>query len=631
MVLRILIFLFLFLSNVLAAQDFSALAIPGALKENANAVVRLEKRDVVISSRKSMLIKEKRIVTVLNEQGLGASRLYARYDKATRIKSIEAAIYDVSGKEIKKIKKKDFNDHSLSEGFDITDTRILYNGYEPQYYPCTIEFTVETETSNTAWIPSWSPVNDYLISVEKSEYSIACPVEMGLKYKELNFSSQPFTKQDNAGIITYTTENIPAKKSESYSPSVDKIWPHVLFGVDKFNLYGVEGDATNWAAFGSWMYNNLIAGTDELLPATVDKIKSITAVENDPLKKAKLVYEYVQGKTRYISIQLGIGGWKPMLAKDVDRLGYGDCKALTNYTRALLKAVGVESYFTVVYGDRGQRSLREDFVSLQGNHVILAIPAQNGYVWLECTSQDSPFGFQGDFTDNRMVLIVKPDKGELVRTGIYDDMGNTQVLHGTYTITENGTISGSMKISSRGLQYDNKYYLAGLSAEKLVKHYKSGFSDINNLKLNRTSLKNNKDNQEFIEDIALEAEGYCAKTGNRIIFVANAFNKSLQVPQRYRSRKNPVVIERGFADTDEVAIGLPEGYTIEAKPDAYIIKEKFGEYKAEYISDGANRLLYKRTFVLNHGEYASSDYEGYRQFREKVALYDSAKIVLVKN
>ena len=57
--------------------------------------------------------------------------------------------------------------------------------------------------------------------------------------------------------------------------------------------------------------------------------------ETDPIEKAKIVYKYMQEKTRYISVQVGIGGFKPMLAKDVDRLGYGDCKALSNYTKAL--------------------------------------------------------------------------------------------------------------------------------------------------------------------------------------------------------------------------------------------------------------------------------------------------------
>ena len=63
-----------------------------------------------------------------------------------------------------------------------------------------------------------------------------------------------------------------------------------------------------------------------------------------------------------------------MLAKDVDRLGYGDCKALSNYTRVLLDKVGVKSFYTVIYGDSNRKDVDKDFVSYQGNHAILTIP-----------------------------------------------------------------------------------------------------------------------------------------------------------------------------------------------------------------------------------------------------------------
>mgnify|MGYP001126063175 FL=1 len=97
---------------------------------------------------------------------------------------------------------------------------------------------------------------------------------------------------------------------------------------------------------------------------------------------------------RYISVQIGIGGWKPISAEEVDENKYGDCKGLTNYTKALLRTVGIESNYCVVSAGSEIKDISEDFPSMQGNHVILNIPQEGkSDLWLECTSQDTPFNF----------------------------------------------------------------------------------------------------------------------------------------------------------------------------------------------------------------------------------------------
>ena len=67
---------------------------------------------------------------------------------------------------------------------------------------------------------------------------------------------------------------------------------------------------------------------------TAAYIKEITGNISDPKAKAQKIYEYMQHKTHYVSIQIGIGGYQPFTASEVDKDGYGDCKALCNYTRA---------------------------------------------------------------------------------------------------------------------------------------------------------------------------------------------------------------------------------------------------------------------------------------------------------
>lgn len=632
MIFRILLpLLFLFQSAFAQESDLTVAGIPENLKENADAVVRLNKIDVDISSRKSMSTKQTRIVTVINENGLDAIDAYEYFDKSsTSIKSIEATIFDAKGMQLKKIKRKDFKDLSASGGAMFTDSRVLKLDYTPTQYPFTIVFTSETESSNTAFLPKWLAIAGSNTSMQKNVIKISCVADLGFKYKEYNFEGVAIQKEQSANTVSFIAENIPALKDEDYSPSIMKVTPYVLFGLEKFHLEGVDGDAKDWELFGTWYFNKILAGTDEVLPETVAKIQSIVGGETDLEKKAALVYNYVQSKTRYVSIALGIGGWKPMAAKDVDRLGYGDCKALSNYTRALLKAVGVESYYTIIYGDRHKQDMQEDFVSMQGNHIILAVPNKDKMIWLECTNQTIPFGYQGSFTDDRLALIVKPQKSQIIRTGIYTSENSIQKSKGNYNISDKGTINGSVMIVSTGIQYESKYFLSEESKENRDKFYKSAFRNINNLKLKKTDLKNDRELKEFTEDIVFEAEGYCNKSGDRLIFSVNAFNQYSSIPQRYRNRKNPFEILRGFLDSDEIAIDLPEGYSIESKPDDVIIKDKFGEYTAKYTISESGTIVYTRSLLVTPGYYANNEYENFRQFREKIARNDNAKIVLLK-
>ena len=612
-------------------QNYSTSKIAPELLENANAVIRTNDKQIKISSRKLMTVTTKRVVSVLNEEGLRHLDASEYFSNSEKIKSIEGAILNKDGFEIKKIKRKDFKENSVSEGSIISDGKILYLDYTPTTYPFTLVYESVVETINTAFIPTWYPVESMYVSVENSTISLSYPPDLGFKFKEINFEEDhKIVKKETASSLSYAANNIKAYKPEDYSPNIEKFFPHVMFGLTNFSLEGVEGVAHDWKTFGLWMHESLLKNTSEISDETKNKIKQLVGNEKDPAKIAKIVYKYVQDKTRYISIQLGIGGWKPMLAKDVDRLGYGDCKALTNYTRSLLQAVGVPSYYTVIYGDREIRNLQPDFVSMQGNHVILGVPVNDEIIWLECTSQVNPFGFQGNFTDNRTALIIKPEGGEIVKTQEYKTDHNSQISKGEFTLDKNGKIIGSVKIVSKGTQYDNKSGNEIKSAEDRTKAYKNYFWHINNINFQKINLVNNKELIEFQEDIAFEADNYASKTNDKMMFALNAFNPSNNVPQRYRTRNNPFEIKRGFYDYDEVNITIPEGFTIESKPNNFEIKDKYGVYKTEFIIAENNVLVYKRTFQMNPGYYHKSEYENFRKFRETVGKMDNVKIVLIK-
>src|SRR5213076_654770 len=116
---------------------------------------------------------------------------------------------------------------------------------------------------------------------------------------------------------------------------------------DQFSFYGSQGNLSSWKSLGEWL-NGLYNGQDELPEER--KAFQANLVKDAPgdREKVRLIYKYMQENFRYVSIQLGIGGLKPFPATFTDQKKYGDCKGLSNYMKASLKAVGIKSYVAII-------------------------------------------------------------------------------------------------------------------------------------------------------------------------------------------------------------------------------------------------------------------------------------------
>lgn len=614
------------------AQTYSYNQIDESLLKNANAVVRHDEMHVDVIDYKSMHVKSNRVVTVLNEEGNSLINPYLLYDNEIKIIELKAFVYDKDGKEIKKFKEKDFKDHSATGGGTLySDNRVKYLDYTPVSYPYTIVIYKEYKSPDTAFLPNWKFLDDYELSVEKSMFSMSFQPGLDYRKKESSFNELDIVLSELENGFKYTAKNILAIESEPYSESFSKIVPKVSVALSKFHLKGVDGYAENWADFGKWIYNSLLTGQDILDQTTKLKIQQLVSDAATDREKVKRVYEYVQNNTRYISVQLGIGGWQPISAQEVDRVKYGDCKGLTNYTKALLKAVGVESFYSVVYGSRTKKDINPDFPQMQGNHVILNVPLADEELWLECTSQDAPLGYSALFTDDRYVLKVTPEGGEVVKTNNYVDESNAQFTNAEINLSDNGNIVAKVSIASSGTQYSPKTRLTSANKNDIEKYYKENWDYINTLQLNSASFENNKDDVVFKEEINLSVQNYVSVAGNSLLFAPNMFNRNLYVPKRIRNRKQKFVISRGYLDEDEFVINLPSTLKVESILSPIIIENEFGEYalKMEKIND--NTIKYSRKLLIKSNEYATEKYQDFRAFRKKIAQHDNAKIVLIKS
>ncbi|OCK43234.1 DUF3857 domain-containing protein [Tenacibaculum soleae] len=613
------------------ANILSSLTIPEILKADANAVIRLQKTTITVTSATQLIVKEKRIVTVLNKLGKTHVDAYKHYDEDTKITKLSAIIYDALGKKKKKYSKGDFTDVSAVDGGTLySDSRVKVLEYTPTSYPYTIVIESEYKNSSTGFIPKWFPLENYYLSVEKSIYELYNPQNIPFRKKEKNFKGFAIEKSSNENSLSYSLTNQKAIKYEKNTVNFEDFSPNFSISLDQFSLKGVKGNAKNWKEFGFWMYDKLILDKNKLSPNTVAKIKNLVKNASTSIEKAKIIYEYVQNKTRYISVQVGIGGWEPITANKVDDVGYGDCKGLTNYTKALLDAVGVKSYHTIVYAGNN-KNIDNDFTALQGNHMILNLPNEGDDIWLECTSQTIPFGFLGDFTDDRDVLVITPEGGIIKRTTSYINDKNLQLNNAIITLLTNGDMSATIEKKSYGTQYGDRYHIKNYTKKELNKYYKSRVWDYNNnLEIENVVLENNKEKVEFTEKINANIKNFATVKDNSYLFKLNVFNRITSIPKRYRNRKRVLEIDRGFTDKDSFTFKIPEGYSILNLPLNKHISNKFGTYKIAFEKINETSFKYNREFSLKKGIHPKEEYKAYRKFRKTVAKYDNLRTELTK-
>ncbi len=615
-----------------ADGNYPVSSIASHLKENAHAVVRKYETVFTVKSPAETVQKTHLVITLLHEKAREHAELTIGYNsQLDKINFISGVLYDSYGKPVEKLKNSDLMDVSAVSSISLMESsRVKIGRFKHFQYPCTVEFEYEETTTATKFYPRWHPQLDMDVAVEQASFQVVMPAGLELRYREQNLPGTKAAIQNTpAGKVYYwELENIPASEKEPHSPTFMETTPVVYTAPTDFEMGGIKGSMRTWEDFGKWYYQ-LNAKRDQLPEEARQKVIRLTAGIQDPVEKVRKVYEYMQGHTRYISIQLGIGGWQTFEAKTVAEKGYGDCKALSNYTMALLKAAGVTSYCASVMAGSNAPLAPVDFPSSHSNHMILCVPMPKDTIWLECTSQTEAFGYMGGFTGNRYALLATPEGGKLVRTPTYKATDNLQQRHIEVTLDASGDAVAEATTVYTGLQQDEmEMVINQLSPEDQKKYlYKS--VSIPSFDMDKFSLTRQKGRIPAVtEKLSLTVRKYASRSGTRIFLTPNLMSAWSSVPPPVENRRTDVVTNMDFIDTDTVVYHLPRGFGIEFVPEKVEISSKFGSYSAAMEArDGM--LTYTRRMSMHKGRYPAATYPELVEFYRKVAKADKMQVVFV--
>jgi hypothetical protein len=618
-------------SHPMAENKYPVSAIPAPLLEKANSVLRRHETVYTVKSAGEAVEKVFYAITILNENGKDQAPLQVFYDKLVKVNYIHGAIYDAQGNLLDKLSKSNIKDVSAYDGFSMmTDNRYKVAQFPRNAYPYTVEFEYEVVDNKLLGYEMWNPQEVLDMSIERANFQIVMPKGLLLRYKELNLGKKVTTTGDETKqIYNWEVTDVTTKEKEPLSPNGSLV-PTVFASPSQFEVEGYAGDMTTWKSYGEWS-NKLNAGRDELTAEVKQKLIQLVANEKDPISKVKKIYEYLQSSTRYVSIQLGIGGWQPFDATTVNKNSYGDCKALSNYTKAMLKAIGIESYYTLVLAGEEKEDIDINFPSAHFNHVILSVPLKNDTVWLECTSQTNPFGYMGSFTGNRHALAITPEGGKIVRTPTYKAADNLENHAAEVFLDAQGDATAQVTSIYTGLQQEYSDGIINyLSAEEQKKQlYKT--IQIPNFDINKFEFSQKKERIPSVtEKLQLTVRKWASRSGKRVFLPLNLVSVWDEVPTKNDARRTDLLLKMPFIDSDTIRYRLPEGYEVESQPEDITIQSKFGSYSAS-VKVEKGIVTYIRRHEMNSGRYPNTAFNEYADFCKKIAKADKMQLVLLSS
>lgn len=611
--------------------------------------------EVDYQSPRSCTTHHKKVVQVNNERGLAYAAFAIGCDNATTLSSFSGEIsYAADGKP-KKIKKAQLLRTEYSSMLATDAYRYIYTP-SPASYPFTItyEWTVRSTDAVLCFDVFW-PQPGFDVDVKHCSYSVVHAPDVQIYHAlclpPYSDSSARFgtatqgqtlrevTFSDGRPGLVLALDNLPAVKEERYLPSADKLFPHAYFVPSTFTFGSTSGSLSSWSAFGQWL-DELRKGRDVLPVALKTKLHELTDGCAEPYERLSKVYRLLEEQTRYVSIQLGIGGMQPASAADVCRMGFGDCKGLSNYMVAMLREVGIEADYVVI-GTKHE-DLPADFANVALlDHAIARAHLPQGEVWLECTNPQLPLGYVHHSIAGHEALVIKPDgKSEVVRLPRYTAKESTDSISIVVRLAEDGSAQMLVDEEERGTMYETDKYLLDLDAARQRDAIRSQLS------LPNFDFAEHAVEQDLRELPAGGVQGglrvkysgtcqkYAAVTGSRL-FVPLLPYGGPSTASATSERMNPVQFSReDYVRIYHLELLLPAGYEVEHLPKSLNAATEFGAVELSIrlteptSSSEGDRIVADVRIERLRDVFPAARYPDLCAFVDKLSDSQNGKIVL---
>ncbi len=476
---------------------------------------------------------------------------------------------------------------------------------------------VYTRTTTKAFLPNQYSVTwtfrDGVDPVKLSKMTLSAPASMKIGTLPQNTTGMTATETPSADgtrkTYVWKMASLPPIVPEPMMPPTHTFIPSVEIST-----------VPSWQTIAQW-YQGLAATRMGVSPEIKDQVKTLTAGKTSDTEKARAIYYWVEGQTRYVALELGLSAFQPHPAAEVCRNRYGDCKDMATLLVTMLHEAGIKTAWPVLLG-ADSRLLVENYLAAPTffNHAIVRADIDGHPYWFDSTAAMCPFGQipGGDRGVHAFVIRGGVGTFETIPVGTPEENSETTLtkvdLHadGSAECATSVSLSGDNGLGAR-------LSFRGLQASQLRPGFQSmvsGFSP--NASLLDYSLSPLADRDKPVAmDLSYHAPLWATRTGHLLIIEGRDMTSA---PYDRASRTFPIYESRTGRSVQDTVITLPAGYTLEDKPDPLHEKMPLGDFDQTVTLSGKT-LTVHLVVTTRPGSISPADYAAAKtQFARVVAL-----------
>lgn len=451
---------------------------------------------------------------------------------------------------------------------------------------------------------------------------------------DTDWAPETHATADGGRRLRWVRADVAPAIRERHAPPLHEMAPRVSVQLTRWTLDGqvVEGPAgpAQVSALVHALQAPRLAQVGEGIRARVEAL--LADVGPDTTARAARLHAFVRDEIRYVSIQLGMGGWIPHAPDAVFEAGYGDCKDQASLLGVMLAAAGIPSRQVTLFAHGGwPRAYGLPTVAGNANHQVLVVDLPDGPVIVDPTAGDVPFG-EVPFQLQGAPMLASTAEGSPLETVPLDppEANRIEVRLGL-TLPSAGQASGQIEVTARGHP-----------ARRLRSHLRTERGDAAREQLDEllglpNAVVDEVQSLDGVEPtragVPVELRGRARQwrvlgPADRVWSVSTDTFFESQAPRIDRGpRTQPIVLGPPRTRRDRVELTLPAERAASALPEPVTIETAFATYRLAW-SEAADKLAIEREVVWRRPWLEPGEADALRAFADAAARAEARAVVL---